>query len=395
VSNFVSVCSNPDSREIADEKAMTMNITLLEPYNTGSHAAWANEYSRFSRHRVDILSLPGRHWKWRMHGGAVSLARKFLASPFQPDLLLATDMLDLTTFLALTRHKSAQCKCAVYFHENQLTYPWSPDDTDQAMGRDQHYAFINYATALAADAVLFNSSYHLHSFVAELPRFLASFPDKNEAGTVQIIREKSRVLSLGMDLRRFDPYRPAGSDREDKRPPLILWNHRWEYDKNPLDFFSAMGELADKGLDFQLAILGERFTNSPAVFSEAREKLGDRVVQYGFVKDFAAYAEWLWRGDILPVTSHHDFFGGSVVQAMHCNCHPLLPRRLAYPEHIPREHHCQFIYDDQAELVAKLEGLIRNIRATRSEMPRQFVARYDWQRLAPLYDDLFASLCSL
>jgi glycosyltransferase involved in cell wall biosynthesis len=381
-----------DNREIVVEKAMTMNITLLEPYNTGSHAAWANEYSRFSRHRVDILSLPGRHWKWRMHGGAVTLARKFLASPFQPDLLLATDMLDLTTFLALTRHKSAQCICAVYFHENQLTYPWSPDDADQAMGRDQHYAFINYATALAADAVLFNSSYHLQSFVAELPRFLAAFPDKNEAGTVQIIREKSRVLSLGMDLRRFDPYRPAERDRDDKRPPLILWNHRWEYDKNPLDFFRAMGELVDKGLDFQLAILGERFTNSPAVFSEAREKLGDRIVHYGFVKDFAAYAEWLWRGDILPVTSHHDFFGGSVVQAMHCNCYPLLPRRLAYPEHIPAEHHCRFIYDDQAELVEKLAGLILNIRATRSELPRQFVARYDWQRLAPFYDDLFEKM---
>ena len=55
-----------------------MNIVILEPYFTGSHASWANEYKAYSRHQVTILSLKGQYWKWRMHGGAVTLADKFL-----------------------------------------------------------------------------------------------------------------------------------------------------------------------------------------------------------------------------------------------------------------------------------------------------------------------------
>ena len=138
-----------------------MKILLIEPYFTGSHAAWAKGYAQHSQHHIDILSLPGRFWKWRMHGGAVTLARKFLQSDLAPDLILTTDMLDMTTFLALTRHRTANIPTATYFHENQLTYPWSPTDRDIAQKRDKHYGFINYVSALTADAVLFNSQYHL------------------------------------------------------------------------------------------------------------------------------------------------------------------------------------------------------------------------------------------
>ena len=116
-----------------------MKILLIAPYYTGSHAAWAKGYARYSRHQVDILSLPGRYWKWRMHGGAVTLARRFLTSPLTPDLILTTDMLDLTTFMALTRQRTAHIPTAIYFHENQLTYPWSPTDRDITQRREKHY----------------------------------------------------------------------------------------------------------------------------------------------------------------------------------------------------------------------------------------------------------------
>ena len=70
-----------------------MQVLLLEPYLTGSHQAWAEGYARHSKHQVTILSLPGRWWKWRMHGGAVTLARlagAWLSENKAPDLLLAT-----------------------------------------------------------------------------------------------------------------------------------------------------------------------------------------------------------------------------------------------------------------------------------------------------------------
>ncbi len=186
-----------------------MKILLVEPYYTGSHAAWAKGYACHSQHHIDILSLPGRFWKWRMHGGAVTLARKFLNSNAAPDLILATDMLDLTTFLALTRHRTAGIPTTIYFHENQLTYPWSPTDRDIAQKRDKHYGFINYTAALAADSVLFNSGYHLESFLGALPNLLKHFPDYNELNTVKEIQSKSQILTLGLDLQRFDEFGPG------------------------------------------------------------------------------------------------------------------------------------------------------------------------------------------
>ena len=65
-----------------------------------------------------------------MYGGAVALAEEFKKQTFHPDLILASDMLDLATFLALSRDKVSSIPVVVYFHENQITYPWSPTDQD-------------------------------------------------------------------------------------------------------------------------------------------------------------------------------------------------------------------------------------------------------------------------
>jgi glycosyltransferase involved in cell wall biosynthesis len=364
-----------------------MQVVLLEPFMTGSHAAWARGYQAHSQHHVEILSLEGKYWKWRMHGGAVTLARQFLDQRLRPDLLLATDMLDLTTFLALTRQVTATIPVALYMHENQLSYPWSPTDADPGLQRDAHYCFINYSSALAADALLFNSDYHRTDFLCELPGFLKSFPDCNELDTVQQIAVKSRALHLGLDLRRFDQYRPPG-DKGGGQPPLILWNHRWEYDKNPDEFFQLLFALQEQGVDFELAVLGESYHKQPEIFNQAQERLKKQIVHWGYAESFAEYAQWLWRADILPVTSMHDFFGISVVEAIYCDCYPLLPERLAYPEHFPQEVHAESFYSDRDELLERLVQLCRQQQA----LPETLVDRYDWKHQAPIYDQLFSEL---
>ena len=356
---------------------------------TGSHAAWAEGYAHYSAHSVQILGLEGRHWKWRMHGGAVTLARKYLESNHRPDLILATDMLDLTTFLALAGKHLGRAKTVVYFHENQISYPWSKSDPDTHLGRDVHYGFINYTSALVADAVAFNSRHHLDFFFWELERFLKRFPDHNELETVRDIRGKSRVLPLGLDLERLEKHRPS-SDRQG--PPLILWNHRWEYDKNPEEFFRVLFELRVEGLGFEVAILGEQFTRTPEIFADAQQTLGEGIIQCGFAEDFGRYAELLWQADIMPVTSIHDFFGASVVQGIYCNCYPLLPKRLAYPEHIPAESHDEFFYEDFEDLKTRLRDRVVDIEGTRRIVTSDFVRHYDWQTMAPLYDEFFLSL---
>jgi len=374
-----------------------VKIALLEPFMTGSHASWANGYAAHSCHTVEIFSLEGKYWKWRMHGGAVSLARQFRARGFTPDLLLATDMLDLTTFLALTRDLTAGLPCALYFHENQLSYPWSPGDADPALQRDAHYSFINYTSALAADQVCFNSAYHRHDFLARLPEFLNCFPDHCEADTVAQIDAKSITLPLGLDLDALERAKPirARSQRADSRKdvaPLILWNHRWEYDKNPEEFFHALFALQEQGVDFKLAVLGEAYRKQPAIFATARERLQQRIVHWGYVETYAEYAAWLWRADILPVTSIHDFFGISVVEAIYCGCFPLLPQRLAYPEHVDPECYPMCFYQDSTDFVTTLAQICRS--HAWHDFNLKTVYRYNWSEIVLKYDAIFAALAS-
>ena len=59
-----------------------MKILLVEPYFSGSHKSWAEGYQSFSNHNIRIISLPGKFWKWRMHGGAISLAKQFMEMDF-------------------------------------------------------------------------------------------------------------------------------------------------------------------------------------------------------------------------------------------------------------------------------------------------------------------------
>ncbi len=356
-----------------------MNILIIEPYYTGSHAAWARGYQKFSSHNVEILSLKGQFWKWRMHGGAVTLARLFFENEYQPDIILATDMLDVTTFLSLTRKRTSVIPLALYFHENQFAYPWSPDDRDVSQQRDKHYGFINYVSALAADWCFYNSQYNHDTFIQSLRSFLKHFPDYNELSSIKKIKEQSSVLPLGLDLSRFDDY-PV---HEKTDSPIILWNHRWEHDKNPGEFFRALDALDDAGYDFDLALLGENFRNVPQEFERAREKYRHRIKQYGFAQHFGDYAAWLRRADVLPVTSMHDFFGISVVEAIYCGCQPLLPKRLAYPELLPENASANF-YNNFEELVEKLKFLLENRRE--GALLKRYVEQFKWENMAPIYD---------
>lgn len=361
-----------------------MNVWLVEPYCTGSHRAWAEGYQAHSRHDVRLLALPGRFWKWRMQGGAVTLARKAAAVELPPDLILATDMLNLPVFLALGGERLSQIPVALYFHENQLTYPLLPGEK-----RDLSYGFINLVSALRSDAALYNSAYHRDAFFDELPRLLKHFPDYNELWAVASCRARAQVLPLGLDLARLAAYRPA-EIRSGR--PLVLWNHRWEYDKGPETFFRAIYALVDEGLDFGLILLGESFRNEPAEFFEARERLGSRIVHFGYAADTAGYARLLWQADIVVSTALHEFFGTAVVEACSCDCFPLLPRRLSYPELLPSEQHEACLYGDFDDLVGRLRHAILHVDQVRAFSLQSHMARYDWLHMATRYDDLLEEL---
>lgn len=356
-------------------------VLLVEPYFGGSHRAWAEGYRKASSHHIHLLTLPAQFWKWRMQGGAVTLARLYRDLQFQPDVVLASDMFDLSTFRALA---DVQAPCALYFHENQLTYPQN--------ARQRHgwqYGFINYVSALAADTVFFNSAYHRDVFLDELPRMLKHFGDFNELETVDTIRERSAVLPLGMDLRRLDAHRPES--RQHDQPPLIVWNHRWEADKNPTLFFETLDRLVAVDVPFRVALVGENFQQQPDEFEAVRERLGERVVAYGYLDSFADYARLLWEADYVVSTAYQDFFGIAVAEAMYCQCVPLLPYRLNYPSLIPERWRESCLYSAN-DLFGLLLAHLWGERAVDSAALRQSIAQYDWSNMVGQYDQVLTRL---
>jgi glycosyltransferase involved in cell wall biosynthesis len=321
-----------------------------------------------------------------MQGGALTLAEQARDLQFRPDVILASDMLNLPAFLGLTRDVFSDAPTALYCHENQLTYPFPPGEK-----RDLTYGMINWLSMLAADRVLFNSTYHLADWFDELPRLLKHFPDHTHLHRIAEVQAKSEVLPVGCNLHPLRPIPDAQSPIPNT--PLILWNQRWEYDKDPETFFRALYTLAGEGLDFQVALAGKSYRQTAPEFEAARERLGARVVHFGYAAQ-ARYAALLRQSSIVVSTAIHEFFGVAVVEAIYSGCFPVLPHRLTYPEIVPPSHHGHCLYDDFEGLLARLRWALAHpeqARTLAAEL-RPAVARFAWTEVAPRYDALLQDL---
>ena len=354
-----------------------LKFLFLEPFFGGSHRDFAEGLISGTRHAIDLLSLPARFWKWRMRGAALYFVKK-ITDLRQYSGLITTDLMSLSDFKALT---AGSCPPAlVYFHENQLTYPLAPGEH-----MDYQFGFTDITTALAADRVLFSSHTHRQAFFQDLPRFLKMMPEYRPAWVVDAIGAKAGVLYPGCRFPAAGQYE-GNASRE--LPPLIIWNHRWEFDKNPDDFFYALDAVLDRGNNFRLALLGENFQAVPKAFIAARSRYGDRIVQYGYVESRAEYINWLKQGSIVVSTACQENFGISVVEAIRYGCTPLLPARLAYPEIIPHRFHDRVLYQNTDQLVEKLiRRLIdpSGFEDLRRELSKE-MAQFAWENLIDRYD---------
>jgi glycosyltransferase involved in cell wall biosynthesis len=361
--------------------AKRLNILFLEPFYGGSHREFADGLVAHSRHCIDLVTLPARWWKWRMRGAALHFFRQ-VADPRAFDLLLTSDLMSLSDLKALW---GARCpKAAVYFHESQLTYPVAPGER-----LDYQFGFTDITTCLAADRILFNSHSHLNAFFDQLPHFLKKLPEYRPTWVIETIRPKCAVRYPGCRL----PAAGAFSNRAEA-PPLVIWNHRWEHDKNPEAFFKALGLIKKQGIPFRLAVLGERFNNAPAAFDAAQQQFKEEIVQWGFIEDRTAYMDWLAQGTVVVSTARQENFGMAVVEAMACGCLPLLPRRLSYPELLPADLHGDLLYANTADLVNRLSGVLNRPAAFTAQRDRLqgHVRRFAWSDCIDAYDGLFEEL---
>ena len=193
-----------------------MNILALDSFLGGSHKSFLDGLQKHSSHTIIPLTMSDKFMRWRLHGGAVTLAERSQGITDDIDLLLVSSMTNLPAFIALTNPRFARTPSVMYMHENQLTIPLPEDEK-----RDTTFCYINYLSMLAADKLVFSSQFHFDSLMMELPRFLRTFPDHQNLPSIDRIAAKSVVLHPGLHLKEHLSYDKV---RTRLSRPVVLWN---------------------------------------------------------------------------------------------------------------------------------------------------------------------------
>lgn len=368
-----------------------MRVLYIEPFCGGSHAAFGNLLTSASWATWRSITMPARHWKWRMRGSAAWLARAHADTLALPhDLVFASAYLPLAELVGLCPQLAAIPR-VLYFHENQLAFP-RRELPGQDGTRDLHFGFTQMISALAATRCVFNSAHNRDSFLQAGAELLARMPDAIPPGWIEAIAERSVVLGLPLalpDLGAEQLQDAAPSERSEG--PLIVWNHRWEHDKGPDSLVRIIDALLARDVPFRLAVCGQPFRRRPPELVGAeprwRAALGERLLAFGRLESRAEYLALLGRAQICLSTAVHEFFGIAVTEAAHCGARPLVPDALSYPELWPDE----LRYCDEAHAIAELERMCRAWTAGRLELRadrRALTEPYTAARMLPRYREL-------
>ncbi len=295
------------------------------------------------------------------------------------DLIFATDLINISDLEMLL---GENCPPVIlYFHENQLAYPLNSGET-----LDYHYGLTDLTNALGAERVVFNSNTHMKTFLTELPPFIRHMPDTVPLWSVEKIRQKFLVIYPGIDDLVLES---SHEKKKTDRIPVIVWNHRWEYDKNPEDFFTTLFQLKKEGIPFKLILLGEKYSKYPRVFKTAEKILKVEIVHSGYADSYMEYLSLLRQGDIVISTAHQENYGISIVEAILSGCTPLLPDRLSYPEIIPEEYHGKYLYSGNKDLLYKLKLLLTKGTPGQPKGLTDKLSRFCWSSHIINFDNLF------
>ncbi len=377
-----------------------LRVFYFEPENRDYRKSFLDGLRQHSRHEIVSFTLPeGRTPHARRSAllpflEQLSREQDISRSATQPedfpaadrvDALITTDAHSLCDLYALGRQWLSALPSAIFFHEHSFAVGPTRRQSDLQAGLNLLYSM------LAADRLFFSSPHHQHVCFDYLPSVVQSIPEFPGKGRIlPSLSGKARVLRPGIALREMDRW------RHDLKyaSPTVLWNQRWEASKRPDEFFRILYQLADEGLDFGVVICGNRNKATPdgersvtdPVFDEARRRLGDRVFHYGYAGSRAEYANLLWMSDIVVSTAEVDYYPTAIIEAIFCECFPLLPNRLGYPSLFPAGQHERFLYDTPQALYQKLKCLLLDPLEIRSANLRANMLAFDWEKVIADYD---------
>ncbi|XP_033761796.1 glycosyltransferase-like domain-containing protein 1 [Pecten maximus] len=417
---------------------MTDGILLVEPFYGGSHRQLIDLLQAHFTESVKV-TMTAKKWHWRARTSALHLSQEI---PYSDNyrVLFASSVLNLAELVAL-RPDLSRLKKILYFHENQLVYP-----VQKTLQRDFQFPYNQILSCLVADKVVFNSQFNMDSFLSSINTVLKMTPDYRPKGLPEKIRPKCQVLYFPLDLPPRGKFKQITTDRQretltsteecisdekivtslceksddsalkddicDKHVPVcsigereppdktlhppdakrqktrplhIVWAHRWEHDKDPETFFSALFQLQEAGLDFRVSVMGEQFTDNPEIFSVARERLSSNIVAWGYQEKKEDFYKILSEADVAVSTALHEFFGVSMLEAVYFGCYPLCPNRLVYPEIFPKT----YLYNTPVQLMKKLKRMCTVPDETRRHTIQVPIERYLWQNCAEDFYSLF------
>jgi glycosyltransferase involved in cell wall biosynthesis len=357
-----------------------LKIAAIETFYGGSHRVFIDGLIRHSRHNINLFTLSDQNWRSRMKHSALEIFQN-VDNLGEFDLIFATSLCNVAELKALLGQTCPPI--VLYVHENQHTYP-----RNIRQKRDFQVEWIDFMNTVTADFVVYNSEFHRNSYHRSLREFIQKIPNTTILSEYWIKRtqERSATLYPGTDA----------PDNLSKRTsinnvPRIIWNHRWEYDKQPTIFLKTLIQCIDAGYDFELILLGKSPSATSNKYKILINQLSKHIIHYDYVESREDYFSLLASGDIVVSTAIQENFGLSIVEAIQCGCFPLLPNRLSYPELIPKEYHNSVLYNTNNDFFSRLVTIIEKKLFSQKDLCEKFMI-HRWENRIDDYDNLFNTL---
>jgi len=272
-------------------------------------------------------------------------------------------MTDVAALRGLVR-SLANVPIVSYFHENQFAYPVRDQRPDARL------LIQSVQSAMAADLLVFNSQYNRSTFIDGACAFIASMPDHQPTIRARF-EDRSSVLPVPLEDRCFElPSAP--------RMQRLVWNHRWEWDKAPERFFSALRILRDRGVTPKVAFLGQAFRTIPEAITQGLEEFADQLEFVGF-QPRDLYREILQTSSHVVSTALHEFQGLAVGEACAAGCVPVVPDRLSYTEILETPYRYASFPDDAYKEALALADRLEGSLGSSEEPPN--LRHLGWEKL--------------
>jgi glycosyltransferase involved in cell wall biosynthesis len=362
---------------------LSRKILALDPFLEGSHLDLLQGWKKHSIHDINILGLHSGPWHWRMRHGAISLARKvheLLNRGESWDAIFATSMLHLGEFKSLCP-SLAKLPTVVYFHENQLTYP-------KENKPDPHLIFNQFIGTICADTIWYNSTFHQQEHHQSLRNWLKRMPPPSLLPEFETWKQKGKVVYPGVEIPSINSTTPPSDG-----PLHLLWSARWEKDKNPQLFVELIRSLKISGLDFKLTLMGHQPPKSDSLIDELKSLLGPLLHQPGFQESRTSMLSLQKPTHLHISTTHHEFFGLSIMESAIQHKAICLPRRLSYPELYGELEHVDdgiIFFENIQEAVSKIIIFDQQRKAGKLCFSKrsQILSKYSWDISARHFDQL-------